>query len=91
MSAEFNNEPWWKLWHMWLIVAGPLAVVIASFFTLYLAIVNPDDVVESYYHKDVEINKEIEAERNGLAPAVRARNHAATGVDAPVSREVSKD
>ncbi|MFW5431451.1 MAG: FixH family protein [Methylophilaceae bacterium] len=77
------KQPWWKLWHMWLIVAGPLAVVIASFITLYLAIVNPDDVVDEYYRKDVERNKEINVELNQLAPAVRARNHAATGVNEP--------
>ncbi|MEE9331703.1 MAG: FixH family protein [Methylophilaceae bacterium] len=84
MNAEFNDQPWWKLWHMWLIVAGPLAVVIASFITLYLAIVNPDDVVEGYYRRDVVVNIENNDDtRDGLAPAVRARNHAATGVETP--------
>jgi hypothetical protein len=81
--TEELKQPWWKLWHMWLIVAGPLAVVIASFITLYLAIVNPDDVVDGYYRKDIVVDIVNDDKRDGLAPAVRARNHAATGVDEP--------
>jgi hypothetical protein len=81
--TEELKQPWWKLWHMWLIVAGPLAVVIASFITLYLAIVNPDDVVDGYYRKDIVVDIVNDGKRDGLAPAVRARNHAATGVDEP--------
>jgi uncharacterized protein len=36
--------------------------------------------VEDYYRKGIEINKTLDAERDGLAPALQARNHAATGV-----------
>jgi len=76
------NQPWWKLWHMWLIVAGPLAVVIASFITLYFAVTRPDTVIDDYYRKGIEINKTIDAKRDALAPAMQARNHAATGIKA---------
>ena len=31
-------QPWWKFGHVWLVVAGPLIVVVASFITLYLAV-----------------------------------------------------
>jgi hypothetical protein len=79
MNIE-KKQPWWKLWHMWLIIGGPLAVVIASFFTLYLAIRFPDTVIDDYYRKGMEINKTLNAERDSLAPAVQARNNAVTGI-----------
>lgn len=73
-------QPWWKFGHVWLIVAGPLAVVMASFFTLYLALSRPDPVIDDYYRKGIEINKTIDAQRDAMAPALLARNHAATGL-----------
>jgi hypothetical protein len=80
---DYQNKPWWKLWHMWLIIGGPLAVVIASFFTLYLAITRPDAVIDDYYRKGMEINKTLDAQRDALAPSLLARNHAATGIKVP--------
>ena len=74
------NAPWWKFGHVWLVVAGPAVVVVASFITLYLAISRPDPVLgDDYYRKGVEINKTLGSEAS-LAPALQARNHAATGV-----------
>ncbi len=74
------NAPWWKFGHVWMVVAGPAIVVVASFITLYLAISRPDPVLsEDYYRKGIEINKELGSETS-LAPALQARNHAATGV-----------
>ena len=76
--------PWWKFGHVWLVVAGPVLVVIAGFVTLYLAVSRPDPVVSpDYYRKGIEINKTLEADPASLAPAVQARNHAATGAPPP--------
>lgn len=74
-------QPWWKFGHVWLIIAGPVVVVIAGFVTLYLALQRPDPVVsEDYYRQGIEINKTLEqAQPAAVAPAVQARNHAATG------------
>jgi uncharacterized protein len=98
-----SAAPWWKFGHVWMVVAGPAVVVVASFITLYLAITRPDPVVsEDYYRKGLEINKTlgenvpenartasgqkglISPETAKLAPAMQARNHAATGVAVPV-------
>lgn len=74
-------KPWWHYGHMWLVVGGPLVVVIASFVTLYFAIKVPDPVVDAdYYRKGIEINKTLDAQHDGLVPAIQGRNHAATGV-----------
>lgn len=76
-----DTKPWWKYGYVWFIIAGPFLVVIAGFITLYLAITRPDPVTdEDYYRKGIEINKTLNAERDGMAPAMQARNHAATGV-----------
>lgn len=80
LAIETDKNPWWRYGYVWLIISGPLVVVIAGFVTLYLAIIIPDPAVEDYYRKGIEINKTLDAERDGLAPALQARNHAATGV-----------
>jgi hypothetical protein len=52
---------------MWWVVGGPLLVVVASFVTLALAILNPDPVYgPEGYGNPAEI------------PAMQGRNHAAT-------------
>jgi hypothetical protein len=40
-----ENLPWYRQFWPWFIIALPAAVVIASFFTLWLAISNPDHLV----------------------------------------------
>jgi hypothetical protein len=75
---------WWKFGHVWLVIAGPAVVVVASFITLFLAIRHPDPVVDAdYYRKGVEINKTLGGSPASLAPAMAGRNHAATGVVVP--------
>jgi hypothetical protein len=69
---------------MWMVVGGPAIVVVASFITLYLAITRPDPVMDqNYYQKGLELNKTMGVNPSSLAPAMQARNHAATGVPAP--------
>jgi uncharacterized protein len=54
-------SPWWRHGMVWLVIGGPLTVVIAGFATLSIAIAHPDPVLQT----------------NGATPAVQARNHAA--------------
>jgi hypothetical protein len=90
MSQTGNSQPdgdtqkWWKYGHVWMVVGGPAIVVVASFFTLYLAISRPDPVTDqNYYQKGIEINKTLGGSPSSAAPAMQARNHAATGVPKP--------
>ena len=77
-SPEPVSAPWWKYGHMWLVVSGPAIVVVAGFFTLYLAISRPDPVYTDAPRSAVtQPGAPAEA---ALAPAMQARNHAATGV-----------
>ena len=74
------QQPWWKYGHVWLVISGPLIVVVAAITTAYIAMRSPDPVLaEDYYKRGLEINKTLE-KQNGLAPALQARNHAATPV-----------
>lgn len=81
-----NNEdaqPWWKFGHVWMVFAGPVVVVVASFVTLYLAIMTPDPVVNSYGQAAQNSAVQTQTTSTNMAPAMQARNHAATGVPAP--------
>lgn len=85
-----SSGPWWKFGLVWMVVGGPAVVVVAAFFTLYLAISRPDPVMdENYYQKGIDINKTLRANSTSesteasMAPAMQARNHAATGVHKP--------
>ncbi len=64
-SAE--STPWWRIRMLWLVIGGPLAVVIASFATLALALRYPDPVLTPQATAST-----------AETPAVQARNHAAT-------------
>jgi uncharacterized protein len=73
-----DSAPWWKYGHLWLVIAGPVVVVVASVVTAVIAIRSNDPVVEAdYYRRGIEINKTLARERAQL-PAMQGRNHAAT-------------
>lgn len=72
---ENQAQPWWKFGHVWLVLAGPAVVVVASFITLYLAIRTPDPVITDQMRMSSQAGKP-----ESMAPAMQARNHAATGV-----------
>ena len=75
-----KHEPWWRFPLVWMVVAGPALVVVASFVTLWLALRTPDPVVApDYYRRGIEINKVLADKK--LMPAVAGRNHAATPAD----------
>ena len=59
--------PWWRVPFMWMVVGGPLAVVVAGFATLAIAIAYPDPVIVTPATGNVADQ-----------PAVQARNHAAS-------------
>lgn len=76
-----SQQAWWRFGHVWLVIAGPAVVVVAGFVTFYLAASGQDPVLdEDYYRKGIEINKTLSDNPASLAPAIKARNHAATGV-----------
>jgi uncharacterized protein len=65
------SAPWWSFAHVWMVIAGPAVVVVAGFYTLFLAIRTPDPVLND--------DSAQAAVPFRYAPAAAARNHAATG------------
>ncbi len=61
------QQPFWRFGINWLVIGLPLIAVVASFITLFIAIGNPDPVLQT---------RAIDAPER---PAVEGRNHAATG------------
>lgn len=79
ISAGPDAKPWWKFGHVWLLIAGPVVVVIAGFVTFWLAVRGSDPVIaEDYYQQGIEINKTLANPEKSLVPALVGRNHAAT-------------
>lgn len=66
-GAEAAPAAWWRYPMVWLVIAGPALVVVASFVTLALAIRNPDPVLAA-----------PAARSPAEMPALQGRNHAAT-------------
>ena len=82
-NSVLDDKPWWTYGHLWLVISGPVSVVLACLVTFYFIANSPNQILTG---QDVE----IENIKNGQmiegrdAPAVMARNHAATGtVPAP--------
>jgi hypothetical protein len=68
---ETAAAPWWRVGMVWLVLGGPLAVVVASLVTVSIAYSGAEDVLT----RPVPELKSGEAH---LLPAVQGRNHAAT-------------
>lgn len=74
-----DSGPWWTHGHVWLLISGPAAVVVAGIATAWIALSSPDPVVEAdYYRRGIEINKTLALRDKAHLPALQGRNHAAT-------------
>lgn len=73
-------RPWWREPMMWLVVGGPLVVVVASVITYALAARGADPVLERDAVTEAQrVGKTLTPEqRESLEPALRARNHVAS-------------
>jgi uncharacterized protein len=76
MKQEATSAPWWKHGYVWLVIAGPAAVVVAGVVTLWIAVATPDTVLATDGSRRAEMRKNT-TER-ALMPALQGRNHAAT-------------
>lgn len=78
-----QKTKWWQNGYAWLAFGGPALVVVASLITVYIAVSGQDEVLSHEENEGQPIfNKELTPEqKNALEPAVKARNHAATGVN----------
>jgi uncharacterized protein len=68
-------RPWWRYPMVWLVVSGPLAVVVASLVTAVVAWTHIDPVISGSAADDVQVPANP---KDRMAPALKARNHAAS-------------
>jgi hypothetical protein len=81
MSSVASKSAWREPM-VWLVVGGPAAVVVASFFTLALALKHPDpplDLHATAARSADDVEPADMRAKEGDVPALIARNHAATG------------
>jgi uncharacterized protein len=73
-SVQQEDQPWWRFGLVWMVFGGPAVVVVAGFITLYIAVTNPDPVLQVTPRTAMQ-------DRQGIThvPAMQGRNHAATG------------
>ena len=76
MSSHNTPAPWWSYGHVWLVLSGP---VLASIISAFVAFQGNDTVMQGSDESEIAALRAMQADRDrSLAPAVQARNHAAT-------------
>lgn len=66
--ARFDSKPWYKQFWFWFVVSLPIAVVIAGFNMLYIAMSNPPSmVVDDYYKEGLAINQSLQLDKTASA------------------------
>ena len=79
MNTSSHSQPWWRFGHVWLVVSGPLLVVVASLVSAMFAFQGND----TDFKKDAEqvkahIDQAPASQKQALTPAIEGRNHAAS-------------
>ena len=71
---ERVTPPWYRQFWPWFLIALPATVVVAGFFTLYLAIKYSDTLVSDNYYKDgLAINQQLSQDLRASELALTAR------------------
>jgi hypothetical protein len=79
MSYSQTSHPWWSYGHVWLVISGPLLVVVASFVSAIVAFHGNDTVLLAKDEAAISALRAMQSDSDrNLVPAVQARNHAAT-------------
>jgi hypothetical protein len=74
-NAISTPRPWWRYGMVWLVISGPLIVVVAGIWTAVIAFRGADPVVTS----STVVRATGQRQPIALQPAMVGRNHAATG------------
>ena len=81
-SVGKMTPPWYRQFWPWFLIALPATVVVAGFFTLYLAIKYSDDLVSDNYYRDgLAINQQLTQDLHATELALSARLDFNSGSD----------
>lgn len=81
--VEKHPDPWYKHRWPWLLMAGPVAVLIAGFITMWISFSGADAlVVDDYYKQGKAINQDLRRDRTAasLGLSLSLRYDVAAGV-----------
>jgi hypothetical protein len=88
MTPHNTQSSWWSYGHVWLVIAGPLLVVIASFVSAFVAFQGNDTVLAAKDEAAIAAMRALQADADrSLVPAIQARNHAATPEGTALKRQ----
>jgi hypothetical protein len=85
-NALPSSRPGWREPYFWLVIGGPLVVVVAAVITVVIAFKNADQVIDqNAYQQELLKKRHLEATQiledlAKLQPAHQARNNAAAPV-----------
>jgi hypothetical protein len=83
MSQPDASTIWWKNGYVWMVLGGPLAVVVASCITFVIAARGSDPVLETPAKVVESAKKAVTPAEDAMVPALQGRNHAAGGSASP--------
>lgn len=69
--GDAPHTPWWRIGMVWLVIGGPLVVVVASLVTTAIAVSGAEEVLT----RPADVRSAADAP---TLPAMQGRNHAAT-------------
>ena len=74
---------WWKNGYVWMILGGPLVVIVASCITFVIAARGADPVLAVPAKVAEAAKKGVTPAEDAMVPAVQGRNQASAGVTSP--------
>jgi hypothetical protein len=70
----YDSLPWYRQFWPWFLIMLPASVVVAGFYTLYLANRYSDDlVVDDYYKNGLAINRQLEKKQRAVDLGISAQ------------------
>lgn len=73
VAENLNVRPWYKERWPWILMAGPLVVIVAGIVTLWLAVVSNDGLVaDDYYKQGLAVNQQLHRDQNAGAIGLHA-------------------
>ena len=73
MTLRGDNKPWYKEPWPWILMAGPVIVIIAGFVTAWMAVVSNDGLVaDDYYKQGLAVNQRLQRDHYASELGLRA-------------------
>lgn len=73
MNVKTLSQPWYKEPWPWILMAGPVTVIVAGIITIWLAVISFDGMVEDdYYKQGLAVNQRIHRDRMAEELGLRA-------------------